>query len=60
MKKLHPLGELCLKLDINHHKIKSRMSRHNGKVKRRHNIPIQILGWIYPIQKRNQLKRNIQ
>ena len=36
MKKLHPLGELCLKLDIDHHKIKPRTPRHNGKVERSH------------------------
>jgi len=36
MKKLHPLGELCLKLDIDHHKIRPRTPRHNGKVERSH------------------------
>ena len=36
MKKLHPLGALCLKLDIDHHKIKPRTLRHNGKVERSH------------------------
>ena len=36
MKKLHPLGALCLKLDIDHHKIKPRTPRHNGKVERSH------------------------
>ena len=36
MKKLHPLGELCLKLDINHHKIRPRTPRHNGKGERSH------------------------
>ena len=29
-------------------------------LKRSNNIPMQILGWISPIQKRNQLKSNIQ
>ena len=36
MKKLHPLGELCLKLNIDHHKIRPRTPRHNGKVERSH------------------------
>jgi len=36
MKKIHPLEELCLKLDINHHKIKPRTPRHNKKVERSH------------------------
>ena len=36
MKKLHPLEALCLKLDIDHHKIKPRTPRHNGKVERSH------------------------
>ena len=29
-------------------------------LKRSNNIPMQILGWVSPIQKRNQLKSNIQ
>ena len=36
MKKLHPLDNLCLKLDIDHHKIRPRTPRHNGKVERSH------------------------
>ena len=36
MKKLHPLGELCLRLDIEHHKIRPRTPRHNDKVERSH------------------------
>ena len=36
MKKLHPLGKLCLKLNINHHKIKPRTPRHNEKVEKNH------------------------
>lgn len=36
MKKLHPLGKLCLNLDINHHKIRPRTPQHNGKVERSH------------------------
>lgn len=36
MKKLHPLGQLCLELDIDHHKIRPRTPRHNGKVERSH------------------------
>lgn len=35
-KKLHPMDELCLKLDIDHHKIRPRTPRHNGKVERSH------------------------
>ena len=35
-KKLHPLDNLCLKLDIDHHKIRPRTSRHNVKVERSH------------------------
>ena len=36
MKKLHPLSQLCLELDIDHHKIRPRTPRHNGKVERSH------------------------
>ena len=36
MNKLHPLDELCLRLDIDHHKIRPRTPRHNGKVERSH------------------------
>ena len=36
MKKMHPLDNLCLKLDIDHHKIRPRTPRHNGKVERSH------------------------
>ena len=86
MKKLHPLGDLCLKLDIDHHKIKPRTPRHNGKVERSHRndnerfynylkfdsledlrkqgkkylersnkIPMSILGYKTPLEKRNEL-----
>ena len=34
--KLHPLDKLCLELDIDHHKIRPRTPRHNGKVERSH------------------------
>ena len=33
---IHPLDALCDSLDIIHHKIKPRTSRHNGKVERSH------------------------
>ena len=36
IQKLHPLGELCLELNIDHHKIRPRTPRHNGKVERSH------------------------
>lgn len=36
MKVLHPLDKLCLELDIDHHKIRPRTPRHNGKVERSH------------------------
>ena len=36
MKKLNTLDELCLQLDIDHHKIRPRTPRHNGKVERSH------------------------
>ena len=36
MKVLHPLGKLCLSLDIDHHKIIPRTPRHHGKVERSH------------------------
>ena len=36
IKLLHPLGKLCLELDIDHHKIRSRTPRHNEKVERSH------------------------
>ena len=36
MKVLHPFGKLCLSLDIDHHKIRPRTPRHNGKVERSH------------------------
>ena len=36
MKVLHPLSKLCLELDIDHHKIRPRTPRHNGKVERSH------------------------
>lgn len=36
MKKIHPLGKLCLELDIDHHKIRHRTPRHNGKLERNH------------------------
>ena len=36
MTKLHPLDNLCLELDIDHHKIRPRTPRHNGKVERSH------------------------
>lgn len=36
IKKIHPLDQLCLTLDIDHHKIRPRTPRHNGKVERSH------------------------
>ena len=36
IKKIHPMDELCIKLNIEHHKIKPRTPRHNGKVERSH------------------------
>lgn len=33
---LHPMDRLCQKLKINHHKIRPRTPRHNGKVERSH------------------------
>ena len=86
MKKIHPLDNLCLKLDINHHKIRPRTPRHNGKVERSHRndnerfyntlkfdslddlrekgkkylkrsnqIPMAVLGYKTPLEKRQQL-----
>lgn len=34
--KIHPLDELCYNLNIEHHKIRPRTPRHNGKVERSH------------------------
>ena len=87
MKKLHPLGELCLRLDIDHHKLKPRTPRHNGKVERSHRndnerfysylkfysledlrkqgaaylkrsnrIPMAVLGYLTPKEKRAELE----
>ncbi len=36
MKKIHPVDELCISLNIEHYKIKPRTPRHNGKVERSH------------------------
>ena len=36
MKVLPTLGNLCLELDIDYHKIRPRTPRHNGKVERSH------------------------
>lgn len=36
IQKIHPLDSLCLELDIDHHKIRPRTPRHNGKVERSH------------------------
>lgn len=36
IKKIHPMDELCYKLNIIHHKIRPRTPRHNGKVERSH------------------------
>ena len=86
MKVLHPLDKLCLELDINHHRIRPRTPRHNGKVERSHRndnerfynyltfnsleelrlngkkylersnkIPMAILGYKTPLEKRNEL-----
>lgn len=85
-KVIHPMDNLCLKLGINHHKIRPRTPRHNGKVERSHRndnerfynklkfssiddlrnkgkkylersnkIPMAVLGYKTPIEKRNEL-----
>lgn len=36
IKKIHPVDKLCITLEINHHKIRPRTPRHNGKVERSH------------------------
>ncbi len=36
VKKIHPLEQLCLELNIEHKRIKPRTHRHNGKVERSH------------------------
>lgn len=85
-KVIHPMDDLCLKLGINHHKIRPRTPRHNGKVERSHRndnerfynklkfssiddlrnkgkkylersnkIPMAVLGYKTPIEKRNEL-----
>ena len=36
VKKIHPLEQLCLELNIEHKRIKPRTPRHNGKVERSH------------------------
>ena len=36
IKVIHPMDNLCQKLDIIHHKIRPRTPRHNGKVERSH------------------------
>ena len=85
-KVIHPMDDLCLKLGINHHKIRPRTPRHNGKVERIHRndnerfynnlkfssledlrnkgrkylersnkIPMAVLGYKTPIEKRNEL-----
>ncbi len=90
IKKLHPLDELCLSLDIDHHKIRPRTPRHNGKVERSHRndnerfyntltftslddlkeqgkkylnrsnkIPMAILNYKTPLEKRNELLLNL-
>ena len=86
MKKIHPLDNLYLKLDIDHHKIRPRTPRYNGKVERSHRndnerfyntllfdsledlrlkgkkylkrsnqIPMAILGYKTPLEKRHEL-----
>ena len=62
--RMHPLDLLCSKLNIVHKRIRPRTPRHNGKVERSHrndqerfynrsnNIPMQVLGWKSPLQKR--------
>lgn len=36
VKRVHPMDMLCQRLGINHHKIRPRTPRHNGKVERSH------------------------
>lgn len=86
--RIHPLDILLNQLNINHHLIRPRTPRHNGKVERSHrndqnrfynylsfysyddlikqmkaylirsnNIPMQTLGWISPLEKREQIKK---
>jgi transposase len=83
---IHPMDDLCNKLDIIHHKIRPRTPRHNGKVERSHrsdnerfyshhsfysledlrvqgaaylkrsnNIPMKVLGFLSPNEKRKLL-----
>lgn len=83
---IHPLDQLCNKLNIVHKRIRPRTPRHNGKVERSHrndnerfyrwlkfyslddlrqqmkaylirsnNIPISVLGWKTPLEKRREL-----
>lgn len=84
------MDELCEKLGIDHHRIRPRTPRHNGKVERSHrndnerfysfqrfysledlrkqgsqylkrsnNIPMKVLGYLSPNEKRKQLTFSI-
>lgn len=90
IKVIHPMDELCEKLGIDHHRIRPRTPRHNGKVERSHrndnerfysfqrfysledlrkqgsqylkrsnNIPMKVLGYLSPNEKRKQLTFSI-
>lgn len=90
IKVIHPMDELCEKLGIDHHRIRPRTPRHNGKVERSHrndnerfysfqrfysledlrkqgsqylkrsnNIPMKVLGYLSPNEKREQLTFSI-
>lgn len=70
--KIHPLDILLNNLDIKHQLIRPRTPRHNGEdlkiqmkryLNRSNNIPMQVFGWLSPIQKRykiNEAKENLQ
>ena len=59
--RMHPLDVLCRQLNITHQKIRPRTPRHNRKVeryrRRSNNIPIQVPGWLTPMEKRKQLMK---
>ena len=47
---------LLKELEIKHHKIRSRTSEHNRKVERSNNIPMAVLGYLTPKEKRSELE----
>lgn len=70
--KIHPLDILLNNLNIKYQLIRPRTPRHNGEdlkiqmkryLNRSNNIPMQVFGWLSPIQKRykiNEAKENLQ